>query len=294
MANYYFKLNYYLMANYCILNMNLELHTGNLLKIFNRSNTKYMIENNDCRSLVIYGSNLESSVNLPKFSRIVSYMIGIPNNILSPLIGLILSDGNLEFVSKKTLSNNYSRKSKSTEATQMEKNIYSNVNSRFRFKQSFDHLDYLFFVFNILSPYCISFPKLVKTRINRRDFIGLEFITRALPCFTYLRDIFYRGRIKIIPENLYDLLTYEGLAHIIMSDGSFKSKAILINLQSFTVKELILFMNVLRIKFELKPTLHKSRDSYTVYIPVDSVKILHPKIKKYIIPSMRYKFDKLL
>ena len=263
--------------------MNLELHTGNLLKIFNRSNTKYMIENNDCRSLVIYGSNLESSVNLPKFSRIVSYMIGIPNNILSPLIGLILSDGNLEFVSKKTLSNNYSRKSKSTEATQMEKNIYSNVNSRFRFKQSFDHLDYLFFVFNILSPYCISFPKLVKTRINRRDFIGLEFITRALPCFTYLRDIFYRGRIKIIPENLYDLLTYEGLAHIIMSDGSFKSKAILINLQSFTVKELILFMNVLRIKFELKPTLHKSRDSYTVYIPVDSVKFLHPKIKKYII-----------
>ena len=294
MANYYFKLNYYLMANYCILNMNLELHTGNLLKIFNRSNTKYMIENNDCRSLVIYGSNLESSVNLPKFSRIVSYMIGIPNNILSPLIGLILSDGNLEFVSKKTLSNNYSRKSKSTEATQMEKNIYSNVNSRFRFKQSFDHLDYLFFVFNILSPYCISFPKLVKTRINRRDFIGLEFITRALPCFTYLRDIFYRGRIKIIPENLYDLLTYEGLAHIIMSDGSFKSKAILIKLQSFTVKELILFMNVLRIKFELKPTLHKSRDSYTVYIPVDSVKFLHPKIKKYIIPSMRYKFDKLL
>lgn len=276
----------YISHTYEKVNLNIELHRGNLLEIFKRSNPKYMTENNECKSLVKYGSNLESAVNLPKFTSIVSYMIGLPNNILSPLIGIILSDGYIEYKSRKTLnSSNLNRKNSKIDA---------NINSRFRFKQSLANSEYLFYVFNIFSPYCISYPRIVSTRINRKIFYGIEMITRALPCFTLLRDQFYKGRIKIIPENLYYLLTYEGLAHIIMGDGSYKHKGLLLNLQSFTVKELILFMNVLKIKFDLDTSLHKSRDKYTVYIKVNSVKILYPKIKHYIVPSMRYKFDKVL
>ena len=107
-----------------------------------------------------------------------------------------------------------------------------------------------------------------------------------------LRDIFYIGRKKIIPQNLYDLLTYEGLAHIIMCDGSFTSRGITLNLQSFSIEELIRFINVLKLKFDIDCTLHKSRNHYTVYIRVDSAKNLYPKIKNYIVPSMRYKFEK--
>jgi hypothetical protein len=307
-----------------------ELYKGNLLNIFPRSNPNYMKENNNCKSLVIYGTNLESSVSLPKFTSIVSYMVNIPYSILSPLVGIILSDGYIEYKSKKTLNSGDERlaprfslclgfaalravesvplvradetadtngdgqecqnllNNTSTEVSE----IYSNVNSRFRFKQSMEHSEYLFYVFNIISPYCGSYPKVVKARINRRDFYGIEIITRSLPCFTQLRNIFYRGRIKIIPENLYDLLTYEGLAHIIMGDGAFQFKGITLNLQSFSVKELVLFMNVLKVKFDIDCTLHKSRNHYTVYIRVESAKKLYPKIKNYIVPSMRYKFEK--
>jgi hypothetical protein len=254
-----------------------DLHKGNLLKIFPRSNPYYMKENTHCKSLVLYGSNLESSVNKPKFTSIVSYMVNIPNNILSPLIGIILSDGYIEYKSRKTLN--------AGKGHTKNKDIYSNINSRFRFKQSIDHFEYLYYVFNIVSPYCISYPKIVKARLNRRDFYGVEIITRALPCFTYLRDIFYRNRIKIIPDNLYELLTLEGLSHIIMGDGAFKHKGIILNLQSFSVKELILFINVLKLKFDIDSTLHKSRNQYTVYIRVDSAKKLYPKIKKFIVPS---------
>ena len=265
-----------------------DLHKGNLLEIFPRSNPHYIKENNKCKSIVIYGSNLQSSINLPKFTSIVSYMVNIPNNILSPLVGILLSDGHIEYKSRKTLN---SGKEISYFKTKNSK-IYSNINSRFRFKQSIDHLEYLYYVFNILSPYCISYPRLVKTRVNCRDFYGIEVITRALPCFTVLRDMFYRGRNKIIPENLYDLLTYEGLAHIIMGDGSIKFNGILLNLQAFSVKELILFINVLKLKFNIDCTLHKSRNHYTVYIKVESSRKLYPKIKNYIVPSMRYKFEK--
>ena len=84
--------------------------------------------------------------------------------------------------------------------------------ARLFLKQSLARIEYLLFVFMILQHYCKSYPKLVKTQIKGREFYGIEITTRAIPCFTQLRDIFYRGRIKIIPENLYDLLTYEGLA----------------------------------------------------------------------------------
>ena len=266
-----------------------QLHKGNLLDIFPSSNPNYMKKNNECKSLVIYGSNLKSAVNLPKFTSIVSYMVNIPNNILFPLVGLMISDGYIEYKSRRTLN---SINIKNIKVKTNENKLYSRINCRFRFKQSIEHSEYLFYVFNIISPYCISYPKLVKTRLNRKDFYGIEIITRALPCFTVLRDIFYKGRIKIIPENLYDLITYEGLAHIIMGDGSYKFKGISLNLQSYTVKELILFINVLKIKFDIDCTLHKSRNQYTVYITVDSAKKLYPKIKDYIIPSMRYKFAK--
>lgn len=266
-----------------------QLHKGNLLDIFPRSNPNYMKKNNECKSLVIYGSNLKSAVNLPKFTSIVSYMVNIPNNILFPLVGIMISDGYIEYKSRRTLN---SINIKNIKVKTNENKLYSRINCRFRFKQSIEHSEYLFYVFNIISPYCISYPKLVKTRLNRKDFYGIEIITRALPCFTVLRDIFYKGRIKIIPENLYDLITYEGLAHIIMGDGTYKFKGISLNLQSYTVKELILFINVLKIKFDIDCTLHKSRNQYTVYITVDSAKKLYPKIKDYIIPSMRYKFAK--
>jgi heme/copper-type cytochrome/quinol oxidase subunit 1 len=266
------------------------LHKGNLLEIFPRSNPKYMKENDKCKSLVLYGENLvpSSVVNLPKFTSIVSYMINIPNNILFPLVGIMISDGHIEYKSRRTL-NSESIHNKKLKHKNM--HVYSIINCRFRFKQSMEHFEYLFYVFNILSGYCISYPRLVKTRINRKDFYGVEIITRALPCFTVLRDIFYRGRIKIIPDNLYDLLTYEGLAHIIMGDGAFKFKGITLNLQSYSIKELILFMNVLKIKFNIDCTLQKSRNQYTVYIKVNSAKNLYPKIKKFIVPSMRYKFE---
>ena len=268
-----------------------DLHRGNLLEIFPRSNPQYLKENNKCKSIVIYGSNLNSSIHLPKFTSIVSYMVNIPNNILSALIGILLSDGHIEYKTRKLLnSGKVINKFKSPDGK--DSLIYSNINSRFRFKQSIDHLEYLFYVFNILSPYCKSYPRLVKTRVNRREFYGIEIITRALPCFTLLREMFYNGRNKIIPENLYELITYEGLAHIIMGDGSFKFNGILLNLQAFSVKELILFINVLKIKFNIDCTLHKSRNHYTVYITVDSSRKLYPKIKNYIVPSMRYKFEK--
>lgn len=248
----------------------------NLYDIYPRSNKYYIKSNNICKELVVYGTNLESNVSKPIYTSIVKSIVNIPNNIFYIIVGILLTDGTIEYNSKKNIHN---------------KNIID-INSRFRLKQSIIHSEYLIYVYLLLSHYCISPPKLKIDKVKGKSYYQLEFYTRALPCFTILRKHFYNGRIKIIPNDLYDLLNYESLAHIIMCDGSFvKGGGIYLNLQSFKLKELIFIINIFNIKFNLDCTLHKSRNSYLIYIRVKSVKYLYPYIYKYIVPSIKYKFD---
>lgn len=263
-----------------ILEDTYNTNKNNLYNLFPRSSREYIKPNNLCKSLVIYGSNLESSLGLNKYTSIVSYMINIPNNILYPLIGILLSDG---YINTKSKNKKY------------KEGLRTTVNSRFYLKQSLNNAEYLLYVFNILSHYCISPPKYKIDRLKGKSYHALEFYTRSLPCFTLLRNKFYNGRIKIIPEDIYDWINYESLAHIIMCDGSLnKGGGITLNLQNFTLKELIYFINVLKIKFNLDCTLHKSRTQYIVYIKTNSIRKLYNEIKPFIIPSMRYKFEKKL
>jgi inorganic pyrophosphatase/exopolyphosphatase len=50
-------------------------------------------ENKTCKSLVVYGTNLMSTVNLPYYNRIIR--VEIPKNLNSLILGILLSDGHL-------------------------------------------------------------------------------------------------------------------------------------------------------------------------------------------------------
>lgn len=173
-----------------------DLYKGNLLKIYPRSNKYYIKSNNICKELVVYGTNLESNVNIPIYTNIVKLIVNIPNNIFYIIVGILLTDGWIEYLSKKRI----------------DKKSNININSRFKLKQSINHSEYLIYVYQLLSHYCISYPKLKIDKVKGKSYTQLEILTRALPCFTFLRNIFYKGRIKIVPNNLYDLLNYESLA----------------------------------------------------------------------------------
>lgn len=146
--------------------------------------------------LVVWGSNLQSSVNTGRLTKQERSMIKLPPYQYSVIIGLLLSDGWLIIASS------------------------THKNARLGFKQSLSHSGYVWFVFNILSHYCNSSPRLTSGIRAGNRFYGLELLTRSLPCFTELCSLFYPNKVKIIPINIYDLLTPVALAQWIMGDGS--------------------------------------------------------------------------
>lgn len=240
-------------------------NTLNLLERFPRSNRHYLPSNNKCKDVVVYGSNLQSTVNYPPYTSIVRYMVKISHTLLSLLIGLILSDGWLQ--------------------------INKVGNTRFFFKQSTHKLEYFFYVFNRLSHYCSSYPYITTTRINGKAFSGISFTTRTLPCFTELYQMFYDNSLKIVPLDLYELLTYESLAHWIMGDGTKSHKGLVLETQSFTVKEVSFIISILIYKFNLKCSLHMQRNQPTIYISSKSMTKIQPYILPYFCNSMRYKLN---
>lgn len=110
-----------------------------------------------------------------------------------------------------------------------------------------------------------------------------------MPCFSYYFYKFYNQNRKIVPLDLFELLTSEALAHWICCDGTKTYKGITLHTQSFTIKEVVFIINILIYKFNLKCSLHLQRNQPTIYISSKSMENLQPQILPYFCKSMKYK-----
>jgi len=221
--------------------------------------------NNDKLALVLWGSNLGSTVGSGKFTKIERGMIVLPWYQKSICVGLLLSDGSLSLSSSKS------------------------VNPRLSLKQSYSHREYVYFTFLSLSHYCNSWPVLKKNIRKGQVNYAVELTTRSLVCFSELYSIFYPKGVKVVPKNIYDLLTPVALAHLIMGDGLFVS-GVLICTDSFILKDVVKLMNVITIKYSLECTLREpKKDQYRIYIRKQSLSNLVAIVKPHMSTYFLYK-----
>jgi len=244
-------------------------NTYNILLRFPRSNRNYLPANKNCKDIVVLTepSNLNSTVNYPKFTSIIRYMVNIPIHIRSMLGGLLISDAWLQ--------------------------INKSGNTRFFFKQSISNFLFVFFVFNRINHFCSSYPSITSTTIKGKKFKGVCLNTRSYPCFTEFYNMFYVKGTKIVPLDLYEIIDYEFLAYWIQADGSKAGKGIYLlrRTQSFTLKECAFIISVLIYKFDFTCNIHMQRNKPVIYISSKSIEKLKPKILPFLLPSMYYKLN---
>lgn len=160
--------------------------------------------------MVVYGSNLGSTLGIKRYPNDIKNLIFLTPTAYSIIVGLILSDGYLE---------------------------KSNLNARLVFKQSFVKCEYVLNIFMTLHHYSQSIPAFYKGIRNETITYAVGFKTRSLPCFNEIYDLFYKDKIKQIPDNIYDLLTPIAIAHWIKGDGAKLNKGLILCTRSFKTYE---------------------------------------------------------
>ena len=219
-------------------------------------------------NLVLYGSNLSSTVGFNRYTSIERALIKIPASKLSVFVGIILSDATIQ---------------------------KGRGDARLQFKQTYKQLEYFYSVFFQLSHYCSKGPYVTKTIFCKKIHYGLGFTTRSLLCITELYNLFYNQGKKIIPGGyFFDILTWEALAHWVYQKSNIKYNylcgirrnkvyGLYINVESYTIEDIVKLMNILMIKFRLRCSFHKLKQNKChIYINNKSMPLLLSGIRPYI------------
>lgn len=167
---------------------------------------------------------------------------------------------------------------------------------RIAVKQSIIHKEYLFSLYEFFNNrgYCTSNePRLYTRQIKGNDKIykGYEFNTFTFRSLVWVHKLFYKHGQKIIPINISDYFTNLSLAIWISDDGGWTGSGVRIACNSFSLKEVVLLSEMLRLKFELDCTIQKIfiTDKYSIYIKSNSIDKLRILILPYLHSTMHYK-----
>lgn len=159
--------------------------------------------------------------------------------------------------------------------------------------QSIKQIEYTWFVFCILSHYCNALPQFHKSTRSNKLHYSTRLTTKSLPCFTELYYMFYVDKVKVIPKDIYNLLTPVALAHLIMGDGSAQQYSLRICTDAYSVPDVVRLMNVLMIRYGLDCTLRFHTPTQPrIHIKQNSMSKLRAIVGPYTCSSMMYKLGK--
>lgn len=151
---------------------------------------------------------------IKKLSKAERAKILIPDEVKDVLIGILLGDAHIE---RRT-------------ATSNSRLIYAQTSVAH--KEYFNHVLSLFISFYV-SGYTHQ-SKIIVDKKTNKSYSSISFITIQLPYFNEYRDLFYNQNVKIVPDNIYDLLTPRGLAYWISDDGSRHGTGLHLNVYGFS------------------------------------------------------------
>lgn len=160
--------------------------------------------------------------------------------------------------------------------------------ARIKFCQPYENKDYIYHVFREIFVYCEKDPyRFVSNRVFKgKPVDNLLITTRWMYCFINIYHMFYNKNGKIVPNNIYDILTPLVLAHWVMSSGfRLQGRGLILYTNYFNTVDVVKLINVLIIKYRLQCKLLFVKNKPCIYIPRNYLGNLIINIKPYILSS---------
>jgi hypothetical protein len=201
--------------------------------------------------------------------------IHLPGNLHSILIGLMLGDG-------------YLYKTSTTS------------NTRFEISFGKDRLFFANWIENLFKEYSNTG---IKTIINKDTSLfnwkyNYRFKTKTLPIFNNYHNMFYVPNnetwkyIKIIPNNILELMNPIVLAYLIMTDGNFDKarNRVRIYTNSYSKVDVERLAKAININLNIYVgVLHDRKDQWILTIGAKQLNLLRKIVRSHFEPSMLYR-----
>jgi hypothetical protein len=262
-CNHYNKLRLFLEGSF-LFKRKIKINISRSFNDFHVNNNNSYKNRNE---LIIWNHEDNSFFRLQKgiLTKQIRDNINITSYHKSMMVGILLSDGHIQ--------------------------KQKHWNPRLSLHQSFKNSEYLLSVFNILSVYCSSYPFFKKIIKRGKLFYSLEFQTRQLKSLNEIYNLFYieNTKIKSITPELFHYVDHIAIAHWIQGDGAKRNKGIILCTDCFSIIEVVLLMNILLIKFNIKSTIHFDNNKPRIFINKVELDKIKPHIKPYFVNRFLYK-----
>lgn len=165
------------------------------------------------------------------------------------------------------------------------------VTARLRVHQGEKQKEYVFWKYNILKDLVLREPQKSSWDNPKRNLheVSWYFHTKSLQKFGMLHRYFYRNSMKILPENIFDMLTPQMIAVWFMDDGSNVGESFTLSTHSFLLEEQMRIINYLKRHYSISATSVKDRTKFKIGIGRNDYARFVDIVRPFIIPSMIYK-----
>ena len=166
------------------------------------------------------------------------------------------------------------------------------ISARLRIHQSDKQKEYVFWKYSILENLVLKGPRKVKAWHDpkrNKDHYSWYFHTKTFPELGELYHYFYKNKVKILPDSIFDSLTTQAIAIWFMDDGSNVKNGYTISTHNFELEDQLKIVDFLKSKYNILSSIVKDRNKLKIFIGKGSYQKFSKIIEPYIIPSMNYK-----
>ncbi len=171
--------------------------------------------------------------------------------------------------------------------------LRSPVTARLRVHHGDKQQDYVFWKYEILKDLVEKGPREISWDNPKRGLreVSWYFHTRSILELGDIHHSFYENGMKILPENIFNMLTPRAIAVWFMDDGSSTGEGFTLNTHCFSYEEQVRITDYFIHYYNIRATVVKDRTKFKIGIGKNDRDRFLSIVRPFIIPSMIYKID---